>query len=96
MLKNFVIIQHFNSSHELYLFLVPRKISLEAGDKIVCDTSRGPNQLGVCCCDSFMSKPEIMCPLFSTTPDKLRYVTGKIEYDMFEEAREEEENDEDG
>lgn len=94
MLKNFVIIMHFENSGK-YLFRVPKKIDLEAGEKVVCDTRRGSDQLGVCCCDSFLAKPEVVCPLFGTTPENLRFVTGKIEYEKFAEAQEDE-DDEDG
>ena len=46
MLKNFVIIKHLQDGGK-YLFMVPKKIDLEAGDKVMCDTSRGADQLGV-------------------------------------------------
>ena len=92
MLKNFVIIKHISDNGK-YLFKVPKKISLEAGDKVVCDTSRGNDQLGVCCCDSFLADPKIVCPLFGTQPKVLKYVTGKVEYEKFEDAMEEDEEE---
>lgn len=92
MLKNFVIIKHISDNGK-YLFKVPKKISLEAGDKVVCDTSRGADQLGVCCCDSFLADPETVCPLFGTQPKVLKYVTGKVEYEKFEVAMEEDEEE---
>ena len=92
MLKNFVIIKHISDNGK-YLFKVPKKISLEAGDKVVCDTSRGNDQLWVCCCDSFLADPEIVCPLFGTQPKVLKYVTGKVEYEKFEDAMEEDEEE---
>ena len=93
MLKNFVIVKHITDSGK-YLFYVPKKISLEAGDKVVCDTARGGDQLAVCCCDSFLADPEVIIPLFGTQPCKMRYVTGKVEYEKFEEEKEEDEYEE--
>ena len=93
MLKNFVIIKHVTDSGK-YLFRVPRGINLEAGEKVVCDTSRGNDQLGVCCCDSFLADPEAVMPLFGTQNSKMKFVTGKVEYDKFEIAREDEEEEE--
>ena len=75
--------------------LFQKGVNLEAGDKIVCDTSRGTDQMGVCCCDSFMADPEIVCPLFGTQPKNLRYVTGIVDYRKFEYAMEEEEEEND-
>ena len=85
ILKKFVIVKHLQDNGK-YLFKVPKSILLEAGDKIVCDTSRGNDQLGVCCCDSFTADQEMMCSLFGTQPGKLKYVTGKVEYEKFAEA----------
>ena len=88
-LKNFTIIKHISDNGK-YLFNVPKGISLSAGDKVVCDTSRDGDQLGVCCCDSFLADPNVVCPLFGTQPEKMRMVTGKVEYEKFEIARNEE------
>lgn len=93
MLKNFVIVKHLENSGK-YLFFVPKKISLSAGDQIVCNTKYGEDQLGVCCCDSFLAKPEVVCPLFGVSENNMKYVTGRVEYERFEEALEEEEYDE--
>jgi len=93
MVKNMVIVKHLADNGK-FLFYVPKAISLSAGDQVVCDTVRGKNQLGVCCCDSFMGKPDVVCPLFGTQPKMMQYVTGKVEYEKFELAREDEEYDE--
>ena len=94
MLKNFVIIKHVaDCGNAKYLFRVPKAVSLEAGDKVVCDTSIGTDQLGICCCDSFLSKPEIVCPLFGTNESKMKFVTGKVEYEKFENLNEEDEEE---
>lgn len=90
MLKNFVIVKHFENSGK-YLFRVPKNISLEVGDTIVCDTKYGKDQLGICCCDSFLAKPEVIMPLFGVTENCMKFVTGKVEYEKFEEAKEDEE-----
>lgn len=89
-LKKFVIVKHVMDSGK-FLFYVPNKVALDAGDKVVCDTSREQDQLGVCCCDSFMADPEVVCPLFGTQPDKMRYVTGMVSYDKFDTTGEDEE-----
>lgn len=94
MLKNFVIVKHLQDSGK-YLFQVPKKIALEAGDKVVCDTSRGKDQLGVCCCDTFLADPQVVCQLFGTQESQLKYVTGRVEYKLFSDALEEEEDAED-
>lgn len=89
-LKKFVIIKHIQDNGK-YLFYVPKAVTLEAGSKVVCETARGGDQLGVCCCDSFLSEPEIMCPLFGTQPEKMRYVTGVVSYEKFDTTFEDEE-----
>ena len=93
MLKNMVIVKHIQDNGK-YLFYVPKSICLTAGEKVVCETSRGSDQMGVCCCDSFRADPEMMCPLFGTQPQKMKYVTGKVEYERFDEALNEEEYEE--
>ena len=93
MLKNMVIVKHLSDNGK-FLFYVPKAINLEAGDKVVCDTNKGNDQLGVCCCDSFMAKPEVVLPLFGTQEKKMKYVTGKVEYEKFEMAREDEAEEE--
>lgn len=93
MLKNFVIVKHMEDSGK-YLFFVPKKISLEAGDKVVCSTKRGKDQLGVCCCDSFMADMAVVIPLFGTQEALMRYVTGKVEYKRFEIEKSEDEYEE--
>lgn len=90
MLKNFVIVKHMENSGK-FLFRVPKGVSLSAGDKIVCDTSRGNDQLGVCCCDSFLARSEVVMPLFGTSEKQMRFVTGKVEYEKFAIAQGEEE-----
>ena len=89
-LKKFVIVKHIQDNGK-YLFYVPKDVTLEAGNKVVCDTSRGTDQLGICCCDSFVAEPEVVCPLFGTQPEKMRYVTGMVTYDKFDTTDEDEE-----
>lgn len=93
MLKNFVIIKHMEGSGK-FLFRVPKGVSLSAGDKIVCDTRCGNDQLGVCCCDSFLARPEVIMPLFGTSEKQMKFVTGKVEYEKFAIAQGDEEYDE--
>ena len=93
MLKNMVIVKHLQDNGK-FLFYVPKSISLTAGEKVVCDTSRGKDQLAACCCDSFLGDPDVVCPLFGTQPSIMKYVTGKVEYERFEEALNEEEYEE--
>ena len=90
MPKNLVIIKHLQDGGK-YLFKVPKEVNLHAGDKIVCNTARGTDQLGICCCDSFYADPEVMCPLFGTQVGNLRYVTGMVDYQRFENVMEDEE-----
>lgn len=92
-MKNFVIIRHLENGGK-YLFYVPKKISLYAGDKVVCETSRGGDQLAVCCCDSFLADPAVVCPLFGTSESNMKYVTGKVEYERFETEKNEDEYEE--
>ena len=93
MLRNFVVVKHIQDSGK-YLFYVPKNVSLSAGDKVVCDTSRGNDQLGVCCCDSFLADPAVVLPLFGTQEKNMKRVTGYVSYEKFEEAYAEEEYDE--
>lgn len=92
-MKKFVIVKHLQDNGK-FLFYVPKSVHLHAGDKVVCDTSRGNDQLGVCCCDDFLANPEIVCPLFGTQPRMMKYVTGTVDYLRFE-IEEEEDNDKD-
>ena len=92
MVKNFVIVKHISDNGK-YLFRVPKGVLLEAGDKVVCDTSHGKDQLGVCCCDSFLADPEVVNPLFGTSAKNNKFVTGKVEYEKFENAMEDEDDD---
>lgn len=91
--KNMVIVKHLQDNGK-FLFYVPKSISLVAGEKVVCDTSRGKDQLAVCCCDSFSGDPDVVCPLFGTQPAIMKYITGRVEYERFEEALNEEEYEE--
>ena len=93
MLKNMVIVKHLQDNGK-FLFYVPKSILLTAGDKVVCDTSRGKDQLAVCCCDSFRGDPAVVCPLFGTYPTNMKYITGRVEYERFGEALNEEEYEE--
>jgi hypothetical protein len=86
--KKHVIVKHLQDGGK-YLFWVPKRVSLEAGDYVVCDTARGRNQLGICCCDSFMADPEEMCKLFGTQISRMKYVTGMVSYDKFDPDDEE-------
>ena len=89
MLKNFVIVKHLVDSGK-YLFQVPKGVNLSAGDEVICDTKRRNNEPGVCCCDSFLADPEVVCELFGTQPGKMKYVTGRIVYERFAEEINEE------
>lgn len=88
--KKFVIVKHIQDSGK-FLFYVPKDVTLKAGNKVVCDTSRGTDQLGVCCCDSFLAEPEVICPIWGTQPQKMRYVTGIVSYEKFDADDEDEE-----
>lgn len=90
MMKNFVIVKHLNDGGK-FLFYVPKSITLSAGEHVICDTIMGKNQLGVCCCDSFLADPAVVCPLFGTQESKMQYVAGKVEYERFETERNEDE-----
>ena len=82
MKRKFVIIKHPENSGK-YLFRVPETAILNAGDQVMCDTSHGKDQIGVCCCDSFFAEPEVVCKLFGTHPGNLRFVTGRVECTRF-------------
>jgi len=90
MIKKFVIVKHMQDSGK-FLFYVPKNVQLEAGEKVICDTSRGSDQLGVCCCDSFLADPDVVLPLFGTQPKAMKYVTGKVECMRFDPDDEDEE-----
>lgn len=92
-MKNYVIVKHLTDNGK-YLFYVPKSISVSAGETVTCDTCRGGSQLGVCCCDSFLAYPDVVEPLFGTQSSKMRYVTGRVEFDKFTEAIDEEKYEE--
>ena len=75
MSTKMVIVKHLNGPGH-YLFLVPPySYGVDAGDLVMCDTRKG-EQYGVCLCDAFdTDEPEVLCKLFNTEPEKMRYVT---------------------
>ena len=90
-LTKMVIVKHWQDNGK-YLFRVPLSEMLNAGDQVLCDTARGKDQPGTCCCDSFMADAEVVCKLFGTQPHALKYVTGEVEFRRFD--MDEEEQDE--
>ena len=70
---NFVVVKHVDSGK--YLFLVPEDVTLDAGTAVLCDTSRGKNQPGVCATGTFTADPAVICPLWGTKPEALKRVT---------------------
>ena len=75
--RKFVIVQHVCDNGK-YLFEVPKGRSVYACEYVLCDTRKGKNQVGVALCDDFSADPEVLCPLFGTTPDDLRKVTARL------------------
>lgn len=70
---NFVVIKHVDSGK--YLFRVPEDVTLDAGTAVLCDTSRGRNQPGICVTGNFTADPAVICPLWGTKPEALKRVT---------------------
>ena len=70
---NFVAVKHANNNK--YLFRVPEGVTLDAGTAVLCDTSRGTNQPGVCVTATFEADPAVICPLWGTEQKNLRRVT---------------------
>ena len=89
--RKFVIVKHNDNGK--FLFYVPAAVDLRCGDKVVCETVRGNAVPGVCCCDSFMALPDVVCPLFGTQEKAMKYVTGRIKVDMFDLNETEDEGD---
>ena len=87
MLKKFVIVKHMADNGK-FLFFVPENVDLPAGKNVICDTSRGNYQLGICCCDSFIAEQETVMPLFGTCEKAMKYVKGTVEYVTFAESGE--------
>lgn len=78
MEKTFVIVKHLNGNGS-FLFLVPKGALLyDAGVLVECDTKKGP-ALGITLCDTFKAEPDVICPLFNTTMENMRYVTAKFQ-----------------
>ena len=50
--KNVVLVKHPNDK-EKYIFKVPDGKSLDAGDRVLCNTIRGHGQMGICITNSF-------------------------------------------
>ena len=76
-MKNFVIVKHPNDFGK-YLFFVPRQEDMRAGDEVLVETKRGPDQHATCVCDSFFARPEVICPLFNVTPENMKWITGRL------------------
>ena len=81
-----VIVKHF-SNPGMYLFKVPQvAYYLDAGQLVLCETKKGET-LGIAACDAFEVKEENLakiCRLFSTEPEKLRFIVGKFRYDKYD------------
>ena len=75
--RKFVIVQHVCDNGK-YLFTVPEGKNIYACEYVLCDTSRGKNQVGIALCDTFSADPEVICPLFNTTPDNLKGVKARL------------------
>ena len=79
-INKLVIVKHWQDNGK-YLFLVPPMVDLKAGNQVICNTSRGNDQPGQCCCDSFEvadDMVESICKLFGTQASQLRSVTGQM------------------
>lgn len=88
--KKYVIVKHMNNDGR-FLFQVPNHEYLDAGDMVICDTSKGKDQMGVCLCDSFLAEPEMICRLFGVKPENMRFVTGVVSIRRFEPKADEDE-----
>ena len=77
---NIGIVEHLNRAANSYgssghfAFRVPDRYDLKCGEYVLVDTSRGPNQLAQCICDSFSADPDIAFPLLGVKKGKLRTV----------------------
>lgn len=86
----FIIIKHPGNSGK-YLFTVPsEEVTLAPGDYVFCTTSRGPNELGVCCTEAFRGDPETVTKFWGTTIANLKPVTAKLTALTFTPLTEEE------
>lgn len=69
---NVVVCRHPNDNGR-YIFKVPMDIELDAGTLVTVETSRG-TQPAQCITSTFRADPEIVCPLWGTTPGKIKRV----------------------
>ena len=83
---NIVIVEHLNPASQgsygscgHYTFGVPEPYQLHCGDFVMVDTSRGPNQLARCICDSFHADPDIAFPILGVKKGKLKPVKAVME-----------------
>ena len=87
---NVVIVKHHTDDEREYLFKVPGRHYLKAGDLVLCDTQFG-TALGFCMCDSFELSDEenrdTVCRMFRIE-EPTRYILGRYSYYKYDDPSE--------
>ena len=69
---NMIICRHPGDTGK-YLFKVPESVTIDAGTLVKVETTRGV-QPAQCITSSFTADPEVICPLWNTTPVRMKRV----------------------
>lgn len=90
-----VLVKHPNDTVN-YAFQVPDAEDLVVGQKILCSTNRGNDQIGVCITPSFTVSDNVLREYYGTTVSKLKPVTGILIPFMFVDTKETDDGKENG
>jgi len=94
-MKKVVICEH-DGVFKKYLFLVPDDVDVECGDLLLCDTSKGADQVVTAVSPSFEvpdERFESFCASYNTKPNKMKPITGKVTKERFDKEIESDEED---
>ena len=83
---NVVLVKHPNYNGQ-FMFRAPDGTKLTAGQRVLCDTSRGPCEMGTCVTDSFELFDYQLSQLWNTKIEKLKPVVGMLKPIMFVHTR---------
>ena len=87
---NIVVCNHYNNSGR-FLFMVPDNVQLSAGTSVTVETRNGVQQ-AVCITPNFKADPNVVCPLWNTTPENMKRVLSYMNQTYLEWPDKEEEN----
>ena len=77
-----VVVKHPNCATQ-YVFKVPKNVTLDCGDYILCSTKKNPCEIGRCVTPSFEIIEPQLIELYGRSVCQLQPVVGKLKPCMF-------------